>query len=223
MKEHPIIFSAPMVRAILDGRKTQTRRIPTVANSLVDGRRVDSRYFKRLNFSAPTIFRDDGPSPAGNPGPYLHVPLHYQNDGIWSRVYPIYQPGDQLWVKETFRDAREFVAERIMYRANDEDFACRWKPSIFMPRAFSRITLEITRIRVERLQDISEVDAIAEGCEMDGDFPKEQPIKTKPGQWPGFEGWDSAEDWYADLWDSGHGEGAWEKNPWVWVVEFARV
>ncbi len=172
MRERPILFSAPMVRAILGGRKTQTRRV-------VKDRYIDAvflvHFFKYLR----------GNCPYG-------------------------QPGDRLWVRESFCDARSAGAGCVLYRASG-DRACRWKPSIHMPRSASRILLEITAVRVERLNDISEADAKAEGLMRVSD---------------GFRGADGLP-WYANpvasyrsLWESINGAGSWAANPWVWVIEF---
>lgn len=87
-----------------------------------------------------------------------------------------------------------------------------------MPKKYCRLRLEITGVRVERVQDISEEDARAEGCEMDGQFPKEQPHPQG-----GRVGWDDAREWYSDLWEKINGANSWEKNPWVWVISFKRL
>lgn len=212
MKERPILFSAPMVRAILEGRKTQTRRVVTKANSLRDG----SSWHKSQPFDAhdwAAAWIDGGPSPAGNVGPYLKVPFH--EDDTVHRVYPKWSVQDQLWVKETHsvgwvRDAIGGTGKTLSYRADDRGLAInatKWRPSIFMPRWASRIQLEIAGVRVERLHHISASDALAEG------------ITLKGGQ--GYDGWAEAE--YAALWESINGAGSWAANPWVWVVEFRRV
>lgn len=171
MKERPIIFNSEMVRAILDGRKTQTRRIITARPpKVIDLATVQCKYG---------------------------------------------QPGDRLWVKETWRGGNDTL-ENVFYKASDNcalkyGFCqCSWKPSIFMPHEFSRITLEIVNVRVERLQDISEKDVIAEGIEEAGicfGIRKEEVEKHC----------------YKLLWDKINGPGAWEKNPWVWVIEFKKV
>ena len=197
MKERPILFSAPMVRAILNGTKTQTRRA-------VKDRHIDS--------APPACF--------------------FQ----WLRERCTYgQPGDRLWVREAFmHEPADYCWEasvsipcrpaETVYRA-DHDGDTRgagWKPSIHMPRALSRITLEITGVRVERLQDISEADAIAEGvhpggaCLPDDDtssFSRIGPVCN--ASFPVAR--------YAALWESINGAGAWEKNPLVWVIEFRRL
>jgi hypothetical protein len=215
MKEWPIIMSGDNPRLILEGLKTQTRRLPSSANSLVDGRRWSGRGFQNLDFSHSDVFVDPGPSPAGNPGPYLHVP-HRNVDAV-HRVYPLWQSGDRLWVRETWCDVGinpRKVAEsaKLKYKADGVD-GYVWRPSIFMFREFSRITLEIVKIRVERLQDITEEDAKAEGmigCKRGHTYPRG--TMNQP---------DRAE--YAILWESLHGQGSWETNPWVWVIEFRHV
>lgn len=184
MKERPVLFSAPMVRAILEGRKTQTRRVA-----------------KGVNFI----------SSSG-------APMNIDADSDdWSVKCPYGQPGDRLWVREAF----QFSSDYPLYRADDEagHIDGGWRPSIHMPRWASRITLEVTGVRVERLQDISEADAVAEGIE---------PTMPNPGPW----NWKDylAEGChthailsYKTLWESINGPGSWDKNPLVWVVEFRRL
>ena len=200
MRERPILFSAPMVRAILEGRKTQTRR--TVKQVGKDG------GFVILNYGTHDwpYRSDDGESAShtvriGN--------KLYQNETPHDCPYG--RPGDRLWVKETFRDARAVAAGRVLYRASG-DTACGWRPSIFMPRELSRVTLEVTGIRVERLQDISEADAIAEGVDFD---LSEYPFSGQPTRTPTLA--------YRQLWNGINGTDSWAANPWVWVVEFKRV
>lgn len=162
MRERPILFSAPMVRAIIRGHKTQTRRI--------------------INLNAYNVHPADC-------------------------AYG--QRGDRLWVRETFAFASHNYAVPV-YRADfneREGTPYRWKPSIYMPRAVSRITLEIIKIGVERLQSISENDARAEGTP---DFrTPENDLAMK--------------DCFRSLWESINGKGSWRKNPWVWVVRFKRI
>ena len=197
MKERPILFGAPMVRAILSGTKTQTRRAVK---------------------PQPTHF-----NPVG-------VPRRARPDAPSSDVIrcPYGQPGDRLWVRETFCDDWHMDRGVVEYRADGEldsdmfDAGCTWRPSIHMPRWASRITLEVTDVRVERLQEISEADAIAEGvhpddaCLPDDDtsaFSRIGPVCN--ASFPVAR--------YAALWESINGIGAWEKNPLVWVIEFRRV
>lgn len=193
MKERPILFSGPMVRAILEGRKTQTRRVVK--------RQGDMEF--------------DPADP--HFGPYW---LSYatEADGEDAKVRcPYGVPGDRLWVRETYCEFTEDSPDRMgagfYYRAdlaNQSDSAAetmrlngvKWRPSIFMPRRASRILLEITGVRVERLQDISDDDCRAEGYDRSHAFPRE---------------------WFARLWASINGTGSWAANPLVWVVSFQRV
>lgn len=206
MKERPILFSGAMVRAILEGRKTVTRRV--VKQQPVGG---------------------DTPSD-------LTVKMRC----------PYGQPGDRLWVRETWADVNMCGAPALAYRADedvrdlmqgsqflDDDGAfnyqderwkkylfcdwyadlhlVRWRPSIHMPRWACRILLEITEVRVERLQDITEQQALAEGvasCAQDLD--------------PDGNGYSPGE-LFSILWSSINGTDSWNANPWVWVVEFKRV
>jgi len=197
MKERPILFNAPMVRALLAGTKTQTRRIVKPQPEM-NGRWMEWRNGKGVLITE------------------QNTAWHPFDKGFRRAVseYPHFcpygQPGDRLWVRETFAlpDRRADNLPAWVYAA---DYADRpqhaWKPSIHMPRTASRITLEITGIRVERLQDISEADAIAEGCENSLHLP----------------GGRFARENYAHLWWTIHGDESWEANPWVWVVEFKRL
>ena len=196
-KERPIIFSAPMVRAMLAGEKTQTRR----SMKLKPHQQIEER--------------DDGA-----PWPWMYD--NERDSDAWLAC-PYGQPGDRLWVRETFMDLQGTGVEhrpdprgplhRYAYQADtlpgsrgDEarkEYGLKWKPSIHMPRHASRITLEITAVRVERLQDISEADAAAEGVHTDPACP--------------------AYDAYQALWEQINGKGSWDANPWVWVLDFKHV
>lgn len=227
MKEIPILFSGPMVRAILEGRKTQTRRIvkePTQYNQAIkalDGS-CSHKFVKRF----------------GNGVGMAH--------SGWVKC-PLGKPGDRLWVKETWQyygwteDGEPFIryaadgksklkhvnnddwAERIWdifydlsapenYNIDNHARDRRWRPSIYMPRWASRITLRITGIRVERLQDISDDNARAEGIAV-------------PAPPPGG-GYTLPIPQFRNLWDSIYGKrpgSSWNDNPWVWVVGFERI
>lgn len=214
MKTRPILFSAPMVRAILSGTKTQTRRA------------VKPR--KDLGFGC--MLAPHELAGEINSGDYCNCPYG--------------QPGDRLWVKETTIKVEDHGYTGPCYVESDEgravleyglspspdDFAevepqdIRKRPAIHMPRTMCRILLEITAVRVERLQDISDADATAEGvCEL--------PLQAaEPGRW-----------WTGDvaagaalhgrtpfgayrlLWESINNPRSWDANPWVWVIEFTRV
>lgn len=195
MKERPILFSGAMVRALLAGTKTQTRRV--------------------VKFQ----------------GKDLETLLGLKNQAA---CCPYGQPGDRLWVREAFckiigqsggwieTDYR--ATYNHGFRLGDTlSLKKRWTPSIHMPRDASRITLEITDVRVERLQDISEADAIAEGIERLDDFfdcPCYRAYDEPQGSDVVFP--DDPIGSYASLWTSINGPGSWDANPWVWVVEFRR-
>jgi hypothetical protein len=193
MKERPILFSAPMVRALLEGRKTQTRRIMK-------------------------------PQPEdGTDCPY-HMGAGQDRK---ARVCPYGQPGDRLWVRETFAYHVQAIGAKrdedgpFVYKADGTE-QCRlddkWKPSIFMPRWASRILLEIIAVRVERLQDISEEDARSEGVANGGclNCGCDEPCGcTSPHP--------DARDSFISLWESINGAGSWDANPFVWILEFQRI
>lgn len=220
MKERPILFSAPMVRAILSGQKTVTRR--TVRHQ-PDVPVTDA--IPRRNFPHGPALID-----------WYWRPKYGHLNGIpstgWDFKCPYGQPGDRLWVREAFgsqvRSHGGGTGRFTVYRATSPDaidFKCasgkeypvKWKPSIHMPKHLSRILLEITDIRVEQLQDINEEHAIAEGVDVSicQQFLETSPTRhqCKLAALHGFSG----------LWESINGTGAWDSNPWVWVVEFKRV
>lgn len=215
MKQRPILFSGAMVRAILSGVKTQTRRI-----------------VKLRNGDLPS----DGDVATFEDGSFHHFMDFSRAFPQWEPLpCPYGEPGDRLWVRETYFEAKKWrhapvfaAAPDFIYRADYEYreelssvIGCHhWKPSIFMPREASRITLEILSVRVERLNEISETDARAEGIEtvqmptrevMYDDYLESGALLAR------------AVSSYATLWDKINGGGAWSTNPWVWVVEFQRV
>jgi hypothetical protein len=216
MKTKPILFSAQMVRALLDGSKTQTRRV--------------------VKPQPPDYVKDLCSYHHPQPGHWLYGWSKENAELLdWCIKSPYGGPGDMLWVRETFSPIYPQDPAYNGGRPIEYDYAATythgdrlgdllgmkkvWKPSIHMPRAASRITLEITGVRVERLQAISEADAIAEGCSKNhngyywgGPHPEH-----------GLKQMATATGAYRDLWGSINGPGSWESNPWVWVVEFKRV
>lgn len=209
MKEHPILFTGSMVRAILDGRKTQTRRVvkpqPPPSNWRHDG--------------VGDVDKND--SDADHECHWLEQldehgrPFHFEKYRCIGKC-PYGVPGDRLWVREAWCDSiyrdNDKCPDGPCYKATDDGECCidgrRWSPSIHMPRSASRITLYVTNIRVERVQDINydAGDIWAEGIPATHD--REAEVRE-----------------FKDLWDSineKRGFG-WDANPWVWVVEFKRV
>lgn len=188
-----------MVRALLDGSKTQTRRVVKP--------QPEHPHFAKHHMLATD---DEG------------IDLYLQSSSLGKAIRCPYGPaGGNLWVRETFGDHDRNILRvyDTLYRADTDEYGLiaydetddcslyvehiHWKPSIHMPRSASRITLEITGVRVERLQDISEADAMDEG------------ITHSTLNDPRVE--------YQWLWESINGPGAWDANPWVWVIEFKRV
>lgn len=221
--EKPILFSGPMVRAILEGRKTQTRRVvkfPKIVNDTSDLR---SAY----------------PDGSGKGWVFWTAPKSDTTGKMTKSLYPEggipcpHPVGSRLWVRETWQgpilDEEEHESyredgpeafqskERCLYRASGdslEDLSdwedwepLKWRPSIFMPRWACRLKLEVTEVRVERLQEISEADAIAEGvlsyCKPDREV---NPVME-----------------FAALWRSINGPDSWQANPWVWAYTFKVV
>ena len=206
MREHPLLMKGPLVRATLEGRKTQTRR-------------------------------------AVKPQPVDDIPdVEYS----WAARCPLGQAGDRLWVRETYKwaDAKDDGVNQsvvVAYRADDKtcEIECslavhdgvvcaieseevcgeRWRPSIHMPRWACRLVLPLVSVRVERVQDITEADAKAEGVER---------ISAGPGWecWMGYgpsSSCKTARDSFRSLWISIYGQDSWDANPWVWVAEWDHV
>ena len=199
----PILFSTPMVRAILDGRKTQTRRA--------------------IKYDFESVY-----SAASQQGIMDKVCQYGElpSDAIeWyakNIAKPKYKPGDVLWVRETWsRDESGEYVYRTNYGTTEDDSfppsMFKWKPSIHMPREAARIFLRVTNVRVERLQEITPKDAWEEGCRIGNFFPWEKHIPELQQQ--------CRDILFKSLWDGlnakrGYG---WDINPWVWVYEFERV
>ncbi|MEE4732749.1 hypothetical protein V2K05_06630 [Pseudomonas alliivorans] len=218
-KERPILFSAPMVRAILEGRKTITRR-----------------EIKPSKRNADTQF-ELHQQPDGS-----WLPMHTFDESCMDDqgaehpiTSPYGKPGDRLWGREAWQaDAQvDSVTPRdlsqgepIQYPADGayRQTGCsmitpgKTRPSIHMPRCVSRILLDITDMRVERLQDISEEQAKAEGVRLMRDGSDAWVSRKGPGNL--VTPWPTAKEAFRDLWESIYGAGAWDVNPWVWVVEF---
>lgn len=223
----PILFSAPIVQALLDGRKTQTRRVmkpqPEVSFVCHDG----NVSAEMLNASVTAFFKAENRMPA--------------------------KTGDLLWVRETFAYVGGGDPGFLLYRAGDYEKQCdkyrfdkpyppvsavKWTPSIFMPRSASRLTLCVTDVRAERLQDINESDALAEGVVPVGAEVEDRNFSICPtcggtgihddiDQRSGCvildvdcRDCDTHKQRFKHLWNSINGHDAWDDNPWVWVYEF---
>lgn len=236
MKEHPILFSAPMVRAILTGAKTITRRVAWLSDDALNMIDAADRVGAIRELRVPA--NADGYGFVGYKlgVEFYSAPIHC----------PYGAPGDRLWVRETFycddrryksmpdndRQRAEFLAE-MYYRADATwtgtvselkclgDGKSLWKPSIHMPRWASRITLEVTGVRVEQLHDITNRDAWEEGIDaFDGaiDDAKICAAANQLGCSP-----EDARATFACVWDDLNGQHApWRSNPWVWCISFRR-
>lgn len=220
VKERPILFSGPMVRAILEGRKTQTRRI-------VKPQPPSKDWLIRIKHTGQDVglYNDNGRwRMTGAVG----VCRDAMGD-LWPKKHewkcPYGSVGDRLWVRETFHecvdeDTREFV--RWGYRADRDWDGAVWSPSIHMPRRASRITLEITGLKVERLNDISNEDCQAEGITAIGKgVAMPDGTYAQAGRYENSAS--TVRSLFSSLWESINGPGSWAANPWVWVVEFKRV
>ncbi len=214
MKERPVLFSAPMVRAILDGRKTVTRRIIKDSKnySCPYGDPHDRLWVRETFVIEDTReYWDDGKNDLPTDRPYK-----------WAAYYNGYRPLIPHY--RATEPEPHIVREETMIDADDD--RTRWMPSIFMPRWASRIDLEITGVRVERLQEITPEDAIAEGLVTmpEFDWTAQKPtgrILAETAGSPAY--WASPKTAFESLWETINGAGSWDANPWVWVVEFKRI
>jgi hypothetical protein len=197
--EKPILFSGPMVRAILEGRKTQTRRIIKPQPSGVPNDPPDITW-PRGESSYETMLRQV----------------------LEGCPYPV---GMRLWVRETWAPLPGGPCDPsngVIYRASEpENPKWLWKPSIFMPRWASRINLEVTEVRVQRLKDISEEDAKAEGAEF-GEWYSGYGVFAEP-TCEASQAKSSYRSGFGFIWENVHGLDSWELNPWVWVYTFKRI
>ncbi|HDX9141227.1 TPA: morphogenetic protein [Klebsiella michiganensis] len=234
MKERGMIFNGEMVRAILDGRKTQTRRIMKLQPKPSKSRPGDF-WFSSKKLESMVHVSDLAPGNSPIADYHLFIQEHCCQFGA---------VGDRIWVRETFqgplfdydlmdsycKDPTPFEKpEFCVYKADgvpapefydaDDELHCCWRPSIHMPRWASRILLEITDVRVERLNAISEEDATAEGVPPAGSLLPDYPgtFLTPKGDFA------TAKVAFQRLWESIYGEESWKANSWVWVISFKRV
>ena len=228
MNEHPILFSGPMVQAILEGRKTLTRRAmkPQPRDEFMPsvGRYCPSMTDRRTGeiYPGPEIYgasdEEEGyRCPYGEPGRRLWVK---ENVWMWCEKIP---NGKTKNGRAKFKYV-PLISAPVYYRADhpdkplldivspttDNQWGWRMKVGRFMPRKASRITLEIVGVRVERLHDISRGDCMAEGCPFPN-IAMSQPNATDPKKW------------YSELWESINGPNSWTANPWVWVLDFKQL
>lgn len=212
MKDRPILFSAPMVRALLDGSKTQTRRTlkPQPRVFEIDERGTPCQV-GCMQVEGEAVNR---------------VWLGSQQAGVLTGQQVRFAVGDRLWVRESWQlhsratdlctvaykasvnhsgwtDAHEQFPDALAGNRKPKPFQEGWRPSIHMPRWASRLTLTVTDVRIERLQDISRGDAMDEGCPFANMQAGPSPV-----------------DWYRDLWNQINGPDEWEKNPWVAALTF---
>lgn len=179
-----------MVQALLAGTKTQTRRIVKPQPRPDNVNHEEGALREVCEFWTRTV--------VGDPKKI---------------VCPYGEAGDVLWVKETF-----YQGDGVCYRADAampiaaKKIGCKWKPSIFMPRALSRITLQITRVRAQRLNEITPYDAVAEGIQVEDTVNPGHLISN-----------DHRIEVYRRLWESINGPGSWDKNPWVWAITFKKI
>ena len=221
MREIPILMSTPMVQANLEDRKNQTRRTKGL------------ECIQEIPFGT-GLHR--APYQKEDMGWFYEVQTKVDDSEVCELKCPYGKPGDRLWVRETWNtltaydekpDYSVMSIRDFVYKA-DGNRIDKWKPSIFMPREACRILLEVTDVRVERLRDISEEDAIAEGIERAGygwrsyeiihkgrHKGEANPHSLVPNKSPITS--------YMELWEAINGLGSWDKNPWVWVITFRRI
>lgn len=225
MNSLPILFSGAMVPPVLAGSKTQTRRAVNPQPQVHKSGWLEGEWLSKPfgGLALPMLQDITMYCPYGAPGDHLWVKETFYAWGRWETRFSAKKGRDE-W---HFVDMTLECGHRYHYAVDDEKLIVGakgrggvtpmwWKrPAIFMPRAASRITLEVTEVRVERLQDISEADALAEGA------PPSHPSIDRVSREFGHK--DFTRSWYAQLWDEINGPGSWDANPWVWCVSFGRV
>ncbi len=219
IREHPLLCNTQVVQAILSGRQTQDRRPITKANSIIseggdwdlldfEGKSIHGDPFRGNDIKAPHTWKDGKPET----GQYLHVPYDWEEDQKVYRIYPRWEVGDRLWVREA---CYKTISGLWVYKVDNFplpislDYTNRKSiPSIFMPRHAARVILEITGIRAGRIQKITYEEAIAEGCKR-----QESPDDISP-VWQ-----------FKELWDflyekKGYG---WDTDCWTWIYDLKKL
>lgn len=199
-----MLFSAEMVNAILDGSKTQTRRTQGI---LVND--------EPNNWTLNPDFAEDG----------MFI---FRNSDNTQGYFPVprFDKGDIIWVRETFfpKEIHEEPPGTIAhYKATDAFASNKWKPSIFMPKKACRLFLKVKNVKIERLQQISEIDAISEGCAKYGPFGEYKGSLHPNGGMMRYRAYSKASRAFQCIWETVNGSVSWNKNPFVWVIEFERI
>ena len=234
-RDRPILFSTEMVRAIFAGRKTMTRRLVKQSNSTVCGY-SSRKLWNTLRWDKP-VYVDRGYSKDG--WEYLKVEADPEGEGLQYRVRSAVEPGDLLWVRETFRYGVCGATHCVQFKADDRAFymqaenegegdpcgighACigevrggKWRSPLHMPRWASRLTLEVESVKVERIQDVSADDIRAEGLPTHVAWQTFVKCYRDPDERAAKLRTD-----FAWLWDTINGKGSWAANPWVFVIGF---
>jgi hypothetical protein len=203
-KFRPILFSTEMVQAILNGTKTQTRRIIEFPSY---NPKLEHKHVSKFEIKDFKVYDGNGDF-EGN--------LNFRKGNV----------GDVLWVRETFREIeQDNGTARIEYKATETiNLTDKWKPSIFMPKNAARLFLKVKSLKVERLQDITQSDAVAEGIKQVGVNMVDIPLyKIYNNLHPDKDGIIYPKWSFCSLWSSINGVESWCANPWVWVIEFERI
>jgi len=206
MKQRPILFSGPMVRAILDDKKTKTRRIAKLPLPWDSNSPMSWKWSDRKQLFEP-----------------VGIVWHIKNELKWGVKCPYGVVGDRLWVRETWQSLAAMIQrhpsdDKYVYRATDPDcgimdpIGWKWRPSIFMPRRACRIELLIESVKAERLQEITDEEIVAEGFRNLG---------KGVGEFKGTRS--TLRGLFSGLWNEINGPGSWEANPFVWVIGFSRL
>ena len=203
MKESPILFNAEMVRAVLDGRKTQTRRIVKPYIAKLGSGRVPPDLVVRDH-----EFAHRSQSPFGNVGDRLWVRENWQLHNRATDIATVVYAASHL---NSWTEMHKLIPADLTQGTSPKPFQEGWRPSIHMPRWASRITLEITAVSIKRLHQMNDADAIAEGC------------SGGHGSIPGYMYSACPREHFAHVWQSVYGKACFDANPWVWLIEFKRI